>query len=279
MATDMTTYLLTWNPERWQWTYLHESIAKVKRRGYCQEPWGSGVTTRIQPNDRVFLMKLGKQKPRGIIASGWATSEVYRDAHWDEAKRAKGMTALYVNVHFDTILDPEKEIFPRERLTFGIYTKMDWEPQASGRTFPDDVAIQLEKDWCQFNDQAVPFREIHFAEEADADKAYREGATKKISVNVFERSAQARSDCIKHYGLSCSVCDFDFAETYGEMGIGFIHVHHLRPLSEVGEGYILNPTKDLRPVCPNCHAMLHQRNPAYTIEELKAIVKRSARQQ
>ena len=111
-----------------------------------------------------------------------------------------------------------------------------------------------------------------------SDKTYREGATKKISVNVYERSAQGRSDCIKHYGLNCSVCGFNFAKTYGEIGTGFIHVHHLRSLSEVGEGYTLNPIEDLRPVCPNCHVMLHQHRPTYTIEELKAIVKRLAKQ-
>lgn len=49
---------------------------------------------------------------------------------------------------------------------------------------------------------------------------------------------------------------------------GLIHVHHLKPLGEVGEGYLLDPVADLRPVCPNCHAMLHRRKPALGIDEL-----------
>ncbi len=36
------------------------------------------------------------------------------------------------------------------------------------------------------------------------------------------------------------------------MGEGFIHVHHLKPLSEVGYEYRVDPIRDLRPVCPNC---------------------------
>jgi 5-methylcytosine-specific restriction protein A len=53
-------------------------------------------------------------------------------------------------------------------------------------------------------------------------------------------------------------------------------VHHLRPLAEVKEGYLLDPVTDLRPVCPNCHAMLHQRTPAYSIEEMWHILSATA---
>ena len=56
--------------------------------------------------------------------------------------------------------------------------------------------------------------------------------------------------------------------TYGEVAEGLIHVHHLRSLSEVGEEYIVDPIADLRPVCPNCHAVLHTRTPPFSIEEV-----------
>jgi 5-methylcytosine-specific restriction enzyme A len=55
----------------------------------------------------------------------------------------------------------------------------------------------------------------------------------------------------------------------GDIGKGFIHVHHLTQLSDIGQGYEVDPVKDLRPVCPNCHAMLHKKNPPYTIDEIK----------
>lgn len=34
----------------------------------------------------------------------------------------------------------------------------------------------------------------------------------------------------------------------------------------------IDPISDLRPVCPNCHAMLHKKNPPYTIDELREII-------
>lgn len=244
---------------------------RVEKRGYFEGRWSCGVTRKILPDDRVFLIKLGAE-PRGIVASGWAVSKVYEDRHWDIQARAKGKTALYIDVHFDTILDPEKEIFPRAWLDNGIYAKMHWEPQASGVTIPDDIAEQLERDWAQFLKRPVPLKVV-FAEEAEVARTYSEGAKKQVAVNTYERSAAARAICIQHYGLDCSVCGLNFEEVYGEIGIGFIHVHHLKPLSQIGKDYKLNPITDLRPVCPNCHAMIHQRNPAYTIDELKAILR------
>jgi hypothetical protein len=104
------------------------------------------------------------------------------------------------------------------------------------------------------------------------DKDLFEGIKKQITVNAYERSSQARQECIEHFGTKCSICDFDFEKIYGNIGKGFIHVHHVKPLSEIDEEYKINPIKDLRPVCPNCHAMLHKRKPAYSIEEIKNLI-------
>ena len=71
---------------------------------------------------------------------------------------------------------------------------------------------------------------------------------------------------------ACAVCKFDLSEVYGEIGAGYINVHHLRDLATVGEEYEVDPIQDLRPVCPNCHAMLHKQTPAMTIAALRKIV-------
>ncbi|MFM6356828.1 MAG: HNH endonuclease, partial [Planktothrix sp.] len=78
--------------------------------------------------------------------------------------------------------------------------------------------------------------------------------------------------CIEYYGTNCYVCGFDFENVFGEIGKDFIHVHHLIPLSEINQEYEVDPIKDLRPVCPNCHAMIHRKNPPFTIEEIKNLL-------
>lgn len=101
----------------------------------------------------------------------------------------------------------------------------------------------------------------------------REGAVRQVTVNAYERSPRARAECIEYYGAKCSVCDFEFQNVYGkDLGAGFIHVHHILDIAQIGEEYEVDPINDLRPVCPNCHAMLHKRKPAMHPDELRKIV-------
>jgi 5-methylcytosine-specific restriction protein A len=99
-----------------------------------------------------------------------------------------------------------------------------------------------------------------------------EGAKKQIVVNAYERNTKARQKCLAYYGHNCSVCNMDFEKAYGIIGKGFIHVHHLKEIHSIGNIYQIDPIVDLRPVCPNCHSMLHQRIPCFTIDELKQIL-------
>lgn len=101
-----------------------------------------------------------------------------------------------------------------------------------------------------------------------------EGAIIRVAVNKYERNPVNRAACIVIHGCYCHICGIKFDESYGELGEGFIHVHHITPISEVGEGYVIDPANDLIPICPNCHSMLHRRNPPLTIAELKKFFKK-----
>jgi hypothetical protein len=107
--------------------------------------------------------------------------------------------------------------------------------------------------------------ELSFADELKL----HEGAKIMVTVNKYERNQKAREECIKYWKALCAVCELEFVNKYGEIGEGFIHVHHKIPISEIGKKYEINPINDLIPVCPNCHSMIHKRNPPYTIEEVK----------
>lgn len=75
----------------------------------------------------------------------------------------------------------------------------------------------------------------------------------------------------------CAACRFDFSNYLDSPGTKFIHVHHIKELSTIREGYQVDPILDLIPVCPNCHAMLHSQKPALTVTELKEIIRDRAK--
>lgn len=115
--------------------------------------------------------------------------------------------------------------------------------------------------------------ELVYPGEKNTKEGFLEGKSKTITVNAYERNTKARKKCLDFYGLNCQVCEFNFEESFGEIGKGFIHVHHVKEISQVKKEYEVDPINDLIPVCPNCHSMLHNKTPAYTIIELKNIIK------
>jgi 5-methylcytosine-specific restriction enzyme A len=110
-------------------------------------------------------------------------------------------------------------------------------------------------------------------DELDESEGYTEGAVKTVSVNAYERNPQARERCLAHHGYSCAACGLNFEKIYGDfLGSHFIHVHHKKPLYEIGAEYNIDPIQDLVPVCPNCHAMIHRVRPPVSIADLKRVI-------
>ena len=101
---------------------------------------------------------------------------------------------------------------------------------------------------------------------------YSEGGAVQVQSNRYERNPLNRTACILVQGCTCKVCNMNFLGTYGELGSGFIHVHHTTPVSQLTPGYIIDPLTDLVPVCPNCHAMLHNENPPLSVNRLKEMM-------
>lgn len=99
-----------------------------------------------------------------------------------------------------------------------------------------------------------------------------EGLVNEITATVRERSQAARDGCIRTHGWNCAVCDVNFEKLYGPIGKEFIHVHHLEPLAACNEAREVNPTTDLIPLCPNCHAMVHRKEPPISISDLRTMI-------
>lgn len=146
----MKTWLFTWNKERWAWDNslngYKELISDIEQVGYSFCKWTCGVNKSIKKGDRIFLIKLGKE-PRGIVASGYAATEVFEGTHWDPDKIKINKKARRVFVSFDKIIDFETDsILEYEKLKC-ISTEYHWSSQASGIEIPKLVADKVEEAW------------------------------------------------------------------------------------------------------------------------------------
>ncbi|MEQ8547841.1 MAG: HNH endonuclease [Cyclobacteriaceae bacterium] len=156
-------------------------------------------------------------------------------------------------------------------------TEAGWDVIFEGESIKEGFLWRLKK---PFSDA---FRELEFdemkidnsiTEELPKGIELYEGLKQTVTVNKYERNLLARSICLEKHGFTCKVCDFDFEKKYGQIGKEFIHVHHLKPIAEIGEKYKINPEEDLIPVCPNCHSMVHRnKSKTLTIDELKEKIK------
>jgi len=98
---------------------------------------------------------------------------------------------------------------------------------------------------------------------------YEEGAISEVKHTFYERNIKNRKIALDHHGNACKICNFRTDEKYGKDHKDIIEVHHVVPVSEMGRGYLVDPRKDLVPLCPNCHSLVHKRKPAFTIDEIK----------
>jgi hypothetical protein len=102
-----------------------------------------------------------------------------------------------------------------------------------------------------------------------SSRLFEEGAVDQVLVSRYERDPYARAACIRHYGPICAACDATLENLYGPEASGLIHVHHVQPLASVGKSRKTDPVRDLRPVCPNCHAVIHSINPPRSIDQVR----------
>ena len=250
----MATYLMTWNPDIWD----------GKIAGTIE--WSTGQRKMMIPGDRLFLMRQVRE-PRGVCGAGLAVSNVIEDKS-GEYKSAR----RYVRFQIDIYRDPTSEKILTydvlKQLNIGAKRPKKWGIQTSGTEIPPLVAQRLEEAWGQLCGQSL------YPDELPVGGPSIEGARRMAWVNAYERDRKNRDLCIAEYRAQCSVCEMSFGSVYGKVAEGFIHVHHLHPLAEVKEAHHVDPVKDLRPVCPNCHAVLHLRNPVYSIEELRELMRK-----
>jgi len=268
----MGYWLLTWST--FKWDSLEQLIDKLENNPETIDKsltgngrWSCSNNKSIKVGDKLVMLKQG-DPPKGIIGIAEATSAPYEDTRFDDPSRRTN----YIDLNWLTLINPNlTPPMPISALSEDTQKARGWKPQKSGTTITESAGKEIEERFQSYADCWYD-PSVHDTHESEhEDSGSNEGKKRRISSYQYERSRTLRNKCLEHWGYACVVCGLCFVDRYGEVGRNFIHVHHLNPVSTTGITKT-NPIKDLIPVCPNCHSMLHKKNPPIGIEELKSMM-------
>jgi len=255
----MAMYLLTWNPKIWDG--IDECLKEIKTKGYTEIDW-SCANSQPQNGDSFFIMKVST-KNNGIFCSGVVDSFV-KNTH-SESNKTKKLNTIHGTINI--LLNPKKDNILDVNILKEKFKIQRWEPQQSGIEIKPDIQDEFLDLWLNFINKNKKYKNVK--------KELFEGNTQQKLYTFQERNIYAREECLKHYGYTCQICKKSLEDIYGEIGKNFIHVHHINFLANTKGTHKVDPIKDLIPVCPNCHSMLHVKyNGNYVqIDELKQYYK------
>jgi predicted HNH restriction endonuclease len=144
------------------------------------------------------------------------------------------------------------------------------------RELNHDSAKILDDIW--YEEVDVPQSVQDYLELTEDDTSYAEGKIVTRTVRQRQRSRLLVQDAklqfkSKFGHLHCQICGFDFLATYG---IEYIEAHHTQPMASIEEEQMTS-VSELGMVCANCHRMIHQRTPPYSLEEVKSMIQANQR--
>jgi hypothetical protein len=234
-AESANAYVLTWNPKQWPWDekeYAKEVKATAAGKLFPSR-WSCGNTKRIRPGDRLFLMRQGTN--RGLIGSGFATSEAFPDAHWDESRDD---TANYIEFQGDALVQMEDRM-PVERLLHEDLA-VPWNNlYASGVQVPAESVCRLERLWTAHLLKLGRSVSADSADATDDQPSLSEGEeVDRVLRAIIQRRGQPafRERLMAAYKGECAVTGCDASAA--------LEAAHIRPYSgasscEVTNGLLL----------------------------------------
>lgn len=134
-----SAFILTYNPIYWTWeqSVRKSLMAAIKDGSTVPDRWNTGSRRRgVAVGDHVFVLQQGSG-PRGLIAQGLTTSEVFQGPHWDGIE---GHVGNYVDVEWTAVtLAPYADLTDLRIAVDG----MNWSPRQSGLQVPRRCVAQL----------------------------------------------------------------------------------------------------------------------------------------
>lgn len=184
-------YLLTWNRDKMEWSDFDTSVESVKNGEKIVKRWAS-KSKQPKKGDEIYLLENGK----GIIGHGYVEKESYIDIHFGSERAEKGDKSNFINVKFDWLVDPKKDIYVTQEELKKEFPKQNWQPRPSGIEIIEDYHDELIKLINEIKD--LNNKEIIFE---DIIKYFKEFAGKKYNkekIDYYNTAKKAREVFIEY---------------------------------------------------------------------------------
>lgn len=194
-------YLLTWNPDNWNWSDYKDKVKVVKEGKTVIEPWTSS-SKQPKVGDQVFLLK----NKVGIVAHGHVEKSSYDAPHYNAEKAQEGLTTNHIDVKFDWLMDEiENNYIPLDLLE-SVFSKQTWRPQSSGIEIKEEYINDLEKVYKQV--KLIPNSRIDFDALYNFLKNYcrrrysdpEKAENQKAEMEEIKKVGQAAYSAFNRYG-------------------------------------------------------------------------------
>lgn len=223
---------IQYSHESHSWKAISETVAVkiLDKSSFLHH--GSGVPRDFKKFFGLYELSYGQQVSIKLI-----NKDKSFDAHFQMDKPLERMR-LFWRSDFSDLL---KETLPHWYRSFSENLNFESERPRMRFLKISDSEFQIE-----FIDPYQISADID-SEDAEEPTPRAEGAAKYSYSIRYERDSVNRRRAIEIHGCKCVICGFDFERVYGELGKGFIEIHHTKPLSGIEDGVVVDP-ETLKPI-------------------------------
>ena len=142
------TYLLTWNPSKWDFEGGYRTFLQSVKNGDNPIIEWRAANSSIVKGDILYLMRLGEE-PRGIILKGIAMGSGHPSKHYEVDRAAAGEMINRVDVQFVSAGDFYHGEYIDWKVLKDRFPDQNWTSQASGIKIKEEYCDEINELWNQ----------------------------------------------------------------------------------------------------------------------------------
>lgn len=152
----MATFLLYWNPffssyklDRFldDFDFSEGKDVYTEADDWNRSPdffnWSIVEHEKAKKGDRFIFIRVGYEKPTGIIGVGTFTSDPYEDRDWS----GQGRKTYYMDMRWESVVNPASEKVLKTDILTEAFPEVTWTKGRAGVEVAPEIAARIEVLW------------------------------------------------------------------------------------------------------------------------------------